>query len=154
MNYVDVSKGPGSNFYPAPIELPDLVKSSRNIVYASSEHYFHASKVAYCNLGTWEMFREIVAAETCMEAKRLGRAVPLDEDEIKEWDEYAGPIAMLEANLAKFRQNAECRRWLRGTKGRPLVEHRKDPRWGDNLDGTGLNLHGKILEVVRAVVVG
>ena len=147
------SSGIGSSFYMgAPIVLPNPIRPHKDASFKANEYYFHCCKVAICNEGTIDMYREILEADSCAEAKRLGRLVPLDAEEVEEWDKHYSLVAMLECNLAKFQQHAHCRRWLRATGARPLVEHRQDLIWGDNLDGNGLNLLGKILEIVRARV--
>lgn len=141
-----------SFYYPCEIELPNPVQVMKgNDVFLSNEHYFHCCKVGVVNHIEYaiETYREIRDASTPQAAKRLGREVPMDEEDIEFWDMQAAPVAMLEANLAKFTTHEHCREFLVKTGRRPLVEHRPDPIWGDNMDGTGLNLLGKILEVVR-----
>lgn len=141
-----------SNFQQAPITLVCPVRHTEE-EWADNEHYFQACKIAYssaCDPGIDEV-RAIQETLYAGEAKRLGRAVPLLPDEVTEWNRWA-PVHMLECNIAKYTQNPDCREWLLSTETATLVEHRKDSIWGDNLDGTGKNLLGKILELVRVIV--
>jgi ribA/ribD-fused uncharacterized protein len=146
------SDGIPSNFHQARIMLPASMLRFEVVFFETNEHYFQAEKVSVSSQGTIDMYREIMEAETAMRAKQLGRQVPLDESEQRQWDLHYAPVAMLECNLAKYTQHPACRTWLVGTGIRPIVEHRPDPIWGDNMDGTGKNLLGKTLELVRAFV--
>lgn len=67
------------------------------------------------------------------------------------WD-HASFGVMLEAHMSRFFQHEESRQRLLSTGDKFLVEHRKDPVWGDNLDGSGRNLCGKSLIIVRDMV--
>jgi ribA/ribD-fused uncharacterized protein len=144
-------RGWPSNFHVAPIEMyvPFMQK---DYVFPTNEHYFQAMKIGICNGGTREMFYDIQQASTAMEAKRLGRQVPLDQEELIMWDTTDAVCAMVECNMAKYTQHEHLRQLLVETAPRPIVEHRPDPIWGDNMDGSGRNLLGKTLELVRAAV--
>lgn len=146
------SGGIPSNFYKAEIILPRPIDLLKEDSFPTNEHYFQACKVAISHAGTIDMYREIRDADSAAAAKRLGRAVPLDDSELNEWNNYEAIVSMLQCNLAKYTQNLECKDWLLSTLGRHLVEHRRDPIWGDNMDGTGENLLGKTLELVRATL--
>lgn len=79
------------------------------------------------------------------EAKKRARNLKID---VVAWDRAAFGI-MLMAHTAKFTQILTYQRELLRTGSKVLVEHRPDPIWGDNMDGTGLNLCGKSLMIVR-----
>jgi N-glycosidase YbiA len=143
-----------SSFYIAPILLRCPV-TGRLTVFDSNERYFHVSKIPLSDLDDREAIviaQRIRTASSSQEAKRLGREIPLDAAAIKLWDEQYAPIAMLTCNLAKFRRHPHCREWLMDTGTREIIEHRPDPRWGDNMNGTGRNQLGKILMLVRDVL--
>jgi ribA/ribD-fused uncharacterized protein len=150
------NSGIPSNFYDgAPVTLRDPFTGDVT-TFPTNEHYFQAMKVAViggCTLA-WkkEMFVEIAAAANAGLAKRLGRQLPMSDDDRAVWDGGEALSTMLVANIAKFTQHDHCRAWLVGTGQRPLVEHRPDPLWGDNMDGSGRNLLGAVLELVRALV--
>lgn len=147
---------PANTYEGAPIRMLCPLDPSRIDVFLSNEHYFHAKKVTLVNtdedvlLETY--YKQILTAKKPLQAKRLGRALPLSKAALALWDDYLAPVTMFECNIGKYRQHEHCRGWLVNTSNRPLVEHRPDPIWGDNLDGTGRNQLGKILEVVRAMV--
>lgn len=136
-----------SNFYrQAPFQLyltPDHV-----IRILSSEHGFHFLKAMVFNYNAIPILQAI----TPLEARHLGRALPLTGEQQIMWDTQLALPAMLQVNMAKFWQNPPCRQWLIQTGNARLVEHRPDARWGDNMDGTGRNLLGRVLELVRATV--
>lgn len=158
---VHFSSGIPSNFYRAPIALFDPVLGN-DVELPGNEWYFHIGKIATVGdfdhpvlidgeyMGSLELRDAIADAKTPAEAKRLGRLVPMDSHNIKQWNHRDALVAMLECNLAKYQQNNRCRAWLMGTGTARLVEHRPDPIWGDNLNGTGKNLLGHVLELVRA----
>lgn len=144
-----------SSFYEAPI-IMRCPATGKRVVFDSNERYFHVAKIPLSVLDIEEaakMARLIRLATSSREAKDLGRnAIPLTPQGIKLWDEQYAPVAMLSCNLAKFRRHAHCRTWLMDTGTREIVEHRPDARWGDDLDGSGRNLLGKILMLVRDVL--
>jgi ribA/ribD-fused uncharacterized protein len=155
MQVIKFNSGPPSNFHIAPFWLPVPIAidfGQREMEFKGTEWWFQAYKAGFAFDGTREMYEEIVEAETAREAKRLGRLVPLDEDELRMWNGFQAVQAMLEGCLAKFWQNEECQRWLLNTGDAHLVEHRSDPVWGDNMDGSGRNLLGLVLELVRAQI--
>jgi predicted NAD-dependent protein-ADP-ribosyltransferase YbiA (DUF1768 family) len=80
------SGGVPSNFYHAEIILPVDMLRGKVIAFDTNEHFFQAEKVAVASQGTIDMHREIVEAASPMEAKRLGRLVPLDANEQRQWD--------------------------------------------------------------------
>ena len=124
-----------SNFSYHPIEI-------RGVIWPTSEHYFQAQKFA----GTFHEM-DILKAKSPREAADMGRdrSRPMRAD----WEEVKDDI-MREAVLAKFTQHKDIAEILLSTKDAILVEHTKnDGYWGDNGDGTGKNMLGKILMEVR-----
>lgn len=117
--------------------------------YATVEHRFQAMKTLFLaeqprQSPSWE-HDQIAMAINARTAKERGRFIVIN---VEPWDHFA-PRAMLEALVLKFLQNTDTFLMLRETGDRPLVEHRADPTWGDNLDGTGKNLMGLALMYVR-----
>lgn len=78
-----------------------------------------------------------------------GRALP--NLNITKWNRYSYNVMLL-ANLAKFTQHEGAKRALLSTGDKYLVEHRRDPIWGDGMDGSGKDQQGEILRKVRAVI--
>ncbi|OCT11556.1 Swarming motility protein YbiA [Paenibacillus pectinilyticus] len=138
INFYETDKPYGcfSNFAKYPIEI-------QGKIWPTSEHYFQAQKFE----GT-EHEEQIRLARTPMEAARMGRERfrPLRSD----WEEIKLAI-MKEAVKAKIQQHETVRDILLSTGNCVLVEHTKnDEFWGDNGDGTGQNMLGKILMEIRA----
>lgn len=111
-----------SNFYPSPIEIDGLQ-------YESAEAAFQGQKsIQHAHLFTGDI--------TPLEAKRLGRRVPIDA---REWNARRLE-AMKRIVWAKFAQNPALR----------IVE---DNTWGDTYwdrcRGIGSNHLGQILQEVR-----
>jgi ribA/ribD-fused uncharacterized protein len=124
-----------SNFAPYPIFLKDQI-------WATSEHYFQAQKFA----GTSHE-EEIRLAKTPTEAARLGRdrSKPLRND----WEKVKDDT-MRTALLAKFTQHPDLKEKLVKTGKAQLIEHTKnDSYWGDDGNGTGKNMLGRLLMEVR-----
>ncbi|OAS20460.1 NADAR family protein [Paenibacillus oryzisoli] len=114
-------------------------------IWPTSEHYFQAKKFE----GT-EHEEQIRLAPTPMEAARMGRerSRPLRYD----WEHIKLDI-MYEAVMAKIQQHKAVRDILLSTDKQLLVEHTKnDAYWGDNGDGTGENMLGKILMQIRGEI--
>ena len=127
-----------SNFAPYPIKL-------KGKTWPTSEHYFQAQKFA----GT-QHEEQIRLTKSPMIAARLGRdrKKPLRHD----WEAIKDQI-MLEAVTAKFTQYAELQQILLATGKAEIIEHTtKDRYWGDGGDGSGHNMLGKTLMVVRAAL--
>lgn len=153
------SKGPFSNFYSAPIVLTVPGTKQTEYRFPDNETYFQCYKVWVVTSlvdGNFdgELFRAVLKAGTPMQAKRMAgwQNLVMRGGAKHLWNNYYAPVAMLQCNLAKYHQHSNLRDRLARTGTRPLVEHRPDPIWGDNMDGTGKNLLGKTLEIVRAVV--
>jgi len=132
---VDDEYGIFSNFSPHPIRM-------NGKVWPTSEHYFQAQKFS----GT-EHEEEIRLIKSPMIAARMGRdrKRPLRRD----WESVKDEI-MFEAVLAKFTQHEDLRKMLLATGGAEIIEHTsKDSYWGDGGDGSGRNMLGKTLMLVR-----
>lgn len=144
-----IERGPLLNFSGGGFWAPHLYKLEL-VYYRQVEYWFQAGKVMFIERDSnelkSELFESIAYASNCYAAKNAGRVLrPFDSFG---WDEYA-PRHMLEGLVYKFTQNPVALRHLLETGDRSLVEHRPDPIWGDNLDGTGRNLMGLALEHVR-----
>lgn len=146
-------RGVLSNFHVNPILLPCPYTGTIR-EFLTTEHYFQAAKVAayYKARNDLRGYLAIANAKTAAAAKRLAgrRYTPLPADLRARWDHGASFAAMLTACQAKFRQHRDLKALLLATGDRPLIEHRPDPTWGDNLDGSGRNLLGLVLMLVRA----
>jgi ribA/ribD-fused uncharacterized protein len=132
---VDDEYGCFSNFSPHPIRM-------KGKVWPTSEHYFQAQKFA----GT-EHEEEIRLIKSPMIAARMGRdrKRPLRPD----WESVKDEI-MLEAVRAKFTQSEELREFLLATGDAEIIERASnDGYWGDGGDGSGRNMLGKTLMLVR-----
>ena len=94
-------------------------------IWPTSEHYFQAQKFA----GTCHE-SDILNAVTPSEAARMGRSHDIV--------------------LAKFKQHPALKQILLSTGNKRLVEHtERDRYWGDGGDGSGSNMLGRILMLVR-----
>jgi N-glycosidase YbiA len=132
---VDGEYGCFSNFSPHPVKL-------KGKVWPTSEHYFQAQKF----VGTAHE-EEIRRVKSPMIAARMGRdrKRPLRHD----WESVKDEI-MFEAVRAKFTQHEELRKILSATGDAEIIEHTgKDSYWGDGGDGSGRNMLGKTLMLVR-----
>ncbi|WP_246320268.1 NADAR family protein [Paenibacillus qinlingensis] len=142
INFYETDKPYGcfSNFAKYPIEI-------QGEIWQTSEHYFQAKKFEET-----EHEEQIRLAPTPMAAARMGRerSRPLRSD----WEEVKLDI-MYEAVLAKIQQHETVRDILLSTGSCVLVEHTKnDAYWGDNGDGTGQNMLGRILMQIRGDLEG
>lgn len=121
-----------SNFYPCSIEIDGLQ-------YESAEAAFQGQK----NSQYAHMFTGSV---TPLEAKRLGKRVPID---VGEWNTRRLSV-MGKVVRAKFEQNPKLQQLLLATT-EPIVE---DNNWGDTYwgkcRGIGSNHLGQILQEVRS----
>ncbi|MCZ8519765.1 MULTISPECIES: NADAR family protein [Paenibacillus] len=132
--------GAFSNFAKLPFELGGKI-------WPTSEHYFQAMKF----YGTPHE-EELRLTPTAMQAAKRGRerSRPLRSD----WEESKVGV-MLEALLAKVEQHPAVRELLLSTGDCLLVEHTgNDAFWGDNGDGTGQNMLGRLLMQVRGEQAG
>lgn len=120
-----------SNFYPCTIVIDRLR-------YESAEAAFQGQKsVQHAHLFAGDI--------TPLEAKRLGRRVPID---VREWNARRLEV-MKRVVWAKFAQNPKLRKLLIAVT-EPIVE---DNTWGDTYwgkcQGVGSNHLGQILQEVR-----
>lgn len=145
-----LTRGMLLNFAPSPFMLPNPYRDGLT-QYQTVEHRFQSMKTIAMRdasrLQRRKAHAQIQHAETARMAKLMGAELDID---LAKWDLLRFNI-MLSAVLAKFSQNTRARNALLATDPRPLVEHRHDPIWGDNIDGTGANQMGVILERVRGV---
>eukprot|EP00347_Sterkiella_histriomuscorum_P005823 403355134 len=110
--------------------------------WATSEHAFQVQKF-YDD----EIQERIRACKTPMLAAKLGRDRTLPR--VDNWDGVRNEI-MFEILVAKFTQNENIKQKLLATGDAILVEHTaNDDYWGDNGDGTGQNVLGKLLMRLR-----
>lgn len=125
-----------TNFWVCNIRLDD-----RN--WSTTEHYFQAQKFQ----GRWLAEEAIRLAPTPRDAFDIARRY--DQLKRADWEDVKDDV-MHRAVNAKFQQNKDLRLMLLRTGSAPLVEHtRNDNYWGDGLDGTGKNMLGKLLMLVR-----
>ena len=92
----------------------------------------------------------VILATTPGDAAAVGRdrSRPLRQD----WEQVKDYI-MFDALTAKFLQYDDLLHILMSTKGSKLVEHtRNDKYWGDGGDGSGKNMLGKLLMLLRDVL--
>ncbi len=136
-------------FYRADEPYGYLSNFSRHHVYMdgkrwpTSEHYYQAMKFPTDP----ELQKQIRYAKSPGVAKRLAwkNNVPLRPD----WRQVRDQV-MLDVLRAKFTQNEELRQSLLSTGDAPLVEHTyNDHYWGDAGDGSGENMLGQLLMLVR-----
>ncbi|MDR3612652.1 MAG: NADAR family protein [Candidatus Obscuribacterales bacterium] len=157
----ELPEGVFSNFAEYKIIIDD-------IFWGTSEIYFQAKKF----VGT-EHEIEVWKAENSSQAAAMGRdrSRPLRADwdspiDISilpdattfgaDWEKYVGrpmlvkDYVMLIAVRAKFSQHKDLEGYILSTKGACLIEHTKnDSYWADGGDGSGQNILGKILMIVR-----
>lgn len=127
-----------SNSSPHPVEIDGRV-------WQTTEHYFQAQKYA----GTSHE-EAVFHALTPVAAKRIGsqRDRPLREH----WDDLRN-VVMFRAVYAKFTQHEDLREALLATGNAILVEHTpRDAYWGDGGDGSGQDMLGKTLMIVRELL--
>ena len=138
---------------------PCLLTGPRKEQCTSAEQFMMLSK-ADC-FDDEETYKEILAATTQAEIKRLGRAVKnFDENE---WNIHKCDI-VFRGNWRKFQQNPDLRRILLSTGNRLIVEASpNDAIWGIGLNAAearrtperlwpGQNLLGKELMKVRQAI--
>lgn len=139
-----------SQWYEAPFTVD-------GVAYPTAEHYMMAGKARLFNDPA--ALRQILAAPTPAAVKAIGRTIR-GFDEAR-WTHYRSDI-VVNANLAKFGQNAALGDFLLATGEQVLVEASPvDPVWGIGLAAAdpaaanpaqwkGLNLLGFALMQVRA----
>jgi ribA/ribD-fused uncharacterized protein len=94
-----------------------------------------------------EYMEKIYNAATPREAADLGRTT--NRKMCDNWND-AKIVVMYDALLAKFTQHKYLEELLLETGDCVLVEHsKKDSYWGDGGDGSGENMLGRLLMIVR-----
>ena len=144
-----VDKSCLSQWFPAKFEVD-------GIAYKNAEQFMMAQKAKL--FADDEIFQKILQASHPKEVKALGRLVKNYQEDL--WQQHRFEI-VVQANLAKFSQNAELKQFLLGTGNRVLVEASPvDKIWGIGLatddenaekplQWKGLNLLGFALMQVR-----
>lgn len=148
-NEIHLTGGPLLNFYGRVFAAPHPVIGTLT-QYKTVEHYFQAHKGLYLKDYTrahavFYSVQEIIDATRPHDAKRMGRALNIW---LPLWNRSAFGH-MLQGQLWKFSQHADLAKELLDTGSKKLIEHRPDPVWGDNMDGTGKNLCGRSLMMIR-----
>jgi ribA/ribD-fused uncharacterized protein len=146
-----ITGGPLLNFYTRTFMVPHPI-TGEYVEVPTVEHYFQACKGLYLKNAKakhqhYTSVQAALDAQRPHDAKRLGRTF---EIWLPLWNRAAFGH-MLTGQLAKFTHNPDLARMLRDTGDVTLVEHRPDPVWGDNLDGTGKNLCGRSLMMIRSM---
>jgi ribA/ribD-fused uncharacterized protein len=123
-----------SNFSAHSVKVPDIG------TFPTSE----AAWQAYKDIENKEYVTAQIRSVTPGVSKYMGRKYNLQ----KEWGEIKVQ-KMFDILLLKFNQHLEIKQNLLNTGFRPLIEHTTtDYFWGDG-DGSGANMLGKILTVIR-----
>lgn len=126
-----------SNFYKHPIEIDGKI-------WPTTEHYFQACK--FTNKAHKEKIRN---ASTPTQAKKLGNS---REYKIRsDWEEVKVDFMMI-AVLNKFSNRELKHKLLNVPDDTLLCEHCYDTFWGDGMDGSGVNMLGRILIAVRYIL--
>lgn len=134
------SSGPFSSFSTRwPIVVDHPRKEGYRLRVPTREHLFQALKTTDIR-----EFTHVMRAPDPRAAKKRGRKVTLRPD----WENVKYGI-MLAIVRAQVRRHSKLRGLLLATGDREIIEHRPDPEWGDNMDGTGKNLLGKCWMQVR-----
>lgn len=122
-----------SNFHLCEVQFEE-------VIYPSSENAYQAAKSASKVLR--EQFKDI----TPIEAKKLGKSIPLRSD----WEQVKLQV-METILLDKFTRNLDLKEKLINTNNNILIEVNwwEDRFWGVNPRGEGLNHLGKILMKIR-----
>jgi len=149
--YVFFWGGPFSQWYRSTFK-----DNETGIEFNCAEQYMMAHKASM--FGDTESLKKIMAAKNPREQKALGRRVKNFDHNI--WDEDGFGI-VVDANLAKFSQNAKLKEMLLATGDKVLVEaspydkiwgiglHWNDDRVLDESKWQGDNLLGQALMMVR-----
>ena len=144
-----ITKSCFSQWYESPFAHED-------ITYKTAEHFMMAEKAKLFN--DTKAFNKIISAEEPGKAKRIGREIVNFEEQI--WLKNRFKIVQ-QANLLKFSQDPELKKFILNTENRVLVEASPvDPIWGIGMASDhpdvespklwkGLNLLGFALMLVR-----
>ncbi|CCW71246.1 unnamed protein product [Phytomonas sp. Hart1] len=116
----------------------------RHRQYPSLHHYFLCERFK-----DFSIEQRIQRATTTWELDRLVKEAEAKGHQRAQWNRIKLDVMLL-GTYFKFKQNEEPRKILLGTEQGVLVDHTvKDDFWGDNGNGTGKNLMGVTLMVVR-----
>ncbi|CCW61137.1 unnamed protein product [Phytomonas sp. EM1] len=116
----------------------------RHHQYPSLHHYFLCERFK-----DFPVEQRIQRATTTWELDRLVKEAEANGYQRTEWNRIKLDVMLL-GTYFKFKQNEEPRKVLLSTEQCVLVDHTiKDDFWGDNGNGTGKNLMGVTLMVVR-----
>jgi ribA/ribD-fused uncharacterized protein len=146
-NALLIERGKLLNFHFAPMILPHPI-TGEDCEYNTVEHRFQAMKGLFCADDQKEWHDWVNDPSPPAIVKNRGRQLDIDVDL---WN-LSSFYVMLEAQLGKFSQNKNLRQCLLDTGEDKIIEHRPDRIWGDNMDGTGQNLCGKSLMLVRSIL--
>lgn len=128
--------GAFSNFAKYPVEIDGKV-------WPTTEHYYQAMK--FVNVNAQEAIRNLDTPKEAASAGRSSGFGPIKED----WD-VARIGVMFVALTEKFKQHPALAELLLSTGHEVIVEHTVNDRfWGDAGDGTGQNMLGTLLMLVR-----
>lgn len=127
-----------SNFAACPIFL-------RGKLWPTTEHYYQAQK--YGGTDYEEIIRQAPSPLNSKDLTRDPHHPPRPD-----WADIKDRV-MRDALYAKYTQHAHLQSLLLETGDADLVEHTaNDSYWGDAGDGTGKNMLGKLLMLVRAQI--
>lgn len=151
-----------SNFAKTRFEWPG--RDGVTYTVETAEHAFQAEKVwSVRSDAGWDYdrqraeYRRILTAPSARDAKRRGRALPLDPDA---WDRHKDEV-MARVLVAKFVSNDHLARRLMDTDPVALIEGNTwhDDYWGDcrcggpDCQGRGRNRLGDLLGGLRAILI-
>lgn len=126
------------------------------IEYNCAEQYMMAQKALLFN--DLKSYKAIINSDDPKTQKAIGRRVANFDEHI--WDEHKYQIVLI-ANVAKFSQNEDLKKFLVSLNGKIIVEAspydtiwgiglgQDDPRRFDETKWRGLNLLGKVLMETR-----
>jgi len=143
-------------FHPAEVSSSSSEINPALQVWPSVEHYYQAQKFAGVNRPETEALIAEIAKAPCPErAAAIGRAAQRCTPELMRPDWEAVKVASMHAALrAKFAAHSGPREMLMSTSPSVhIVEAAPhDYFWGRGLDGSGLNMLGKLLVQVRSEI--
>lgn len=127
-------KDPLSNFYPCEIRY-------QGTTFRSLEHAFQHEKALFFD--QFDIAEKIFHSTTALEAKRLTERFP----QTPSWLRYVSSLMYRLLEL-KFDQVQAFREALLNNAGWDFEHTITDSYWGRNLNGSGLNMFGKLLSQV------
>ena len=114
----------------------------KGILYPSVEHAYHCERYE-----DPEVLATIMAADTPRSAWEISQSYK--HTQRPGWDEMKRSV-MKELFRAKLAQHADVYNALSTSGDAAIVKHQSDAYWGDNLDGSGQNVMGKVWMELRA----